>query len=126
MADKKERCRFTIQFNGADPSHEQVIKLLNGQGRRKAQFLVNAVLHYIHCSETPAIPQPAPPDTTVIETVVRKILMEQGFEKPKVTVPTSRKPQKKPEEIHFDESTDILGAEGIAAIANTMAMFRSE
>lgn len=126
MADKKERCRFTIQFNSADPSHEQVVDLLNGQGRRKAQFLVNAVLHYIHCSETPDIPQPAPLDTAVIETVVRKILMEQGFEKPKAAAPPAQKPQKEPEEIHFDEAAEMLGADGLAAITNTMAMFRKE
>ena len=126
MADKKERSRFTIQFNSADPCHEQVVDLLNGQGRRKAQFLVNAVLHYIHCSETPDIPQPAPLDTAVIETVVWKILMEQGFEKTKTVAPSVQKPQKEPEEIHFDEAAEMLGADGLAAITNTMAMFRKE
>ena len=126
MADKKERYRFTIQFNSADPSHEQVVNLLNSQGRRKAQFLVNAVLHYIHCSETPDIPQPAPLDTAVIETVVRKILMEQNCEKPKAVVAPAQKSQKESEKIHFDEAADMLGADGLAAITNTMAMFRRE
>ena len=49
MAEKKEQNKFTIQFNAADPSHRQVADLLNQQGRRKAQFLVNAVQHYLHC-----------------------------------------------------------------------------
>ena len=55
MAEKKSLYRFTIGFNPGDPSHRQVAELLNRQGRRKAQFLVNAILHYIHCPETPEI-----------------------------------------------------------------------
>lgn len=50
---KKDIYKFTIQFSGGDPQHQQVAEILNQQGRRKAQFLVNTVLHYIHCSETP-------------------------------------------------------------------------
>ena len=74
MAAKKDPYKFTIQFNPADPTHLQTAALLNRQGRRKAQFLVNAVMHYIHCSQTPDIPQEPPLDTKLIETVVRQIL----------------------------------------------------
>ena len=80
MAAKKDPYKFTIQFNPADPTHLQTAALLNRQGRRKAQFLVNAVMHYIHCSQTPDIPQEPPVDTALIETVVRKILKEQSKE----------------------------------------------
>ena len=78
MPEKKEQNKFTIQFNAADPSHRQVADVLNRQGRRKAQFLVNAVQHYLHCPETPDIPQAEPTDTRVIEELVRRILEEQG------------------------------------------------
>ena len=74
MPEKKEQNKFTIQFNAADPSHRQVADVLNRQGRRKAQFLVNAVQHYLHCPETPDIPQAEPTDTRVIEELVRRIL----------------------------------------------------
>lgn len=47
MGEKKDSFRFTVQFNAGDPSHQQVAAILNEQGRRKAQFLVNAVIHYI-------------------------------------------------------------------------------
>ena len=60
MGGKKDRERFCIKFNENDPAHDAVIRLLEKQGpRSKAQFLVNAVLHYINCPETPdiAIPQ---------------------------------------------------------------------
>ena len=78
---KKDIYKFTIQFSGGDPQHQQVAEILNQQGRRKAQFLVNTVLHYIHCSETPDIPQPSPVNTDAIEAIVRRI-MEEYSEKP--------------------------------------------
>ena len=53
MSEKKDICRFTIQFNPADPCHRKVIELLNSQGRSKAQFISNAITHYIHCTQTP-------------------------------------------------------------------------
>ena len=52
MGEKKDSFRFTVQFNAGDPSHQQVAAILNEQGRRKAQFLVNAVTHYMNCPET--------------------------------------------------------------------------
>lgn len=57
MAEKKIPYRFTIGFNPGDPAHRQAAEQLNQQGRRKAQFLVNAILHYIHCPETPDLPE---------------------------------------------------------------------
>lgn len=125
MTEKKDLYKFTIQFNPGDPSHLQTADLLNQQGRRKAQFIVNAVLHYIHCKETPDIPQAAPMDTELIEAVVRRIMKEQG------SAPSKKKPaqsdgssKKTPEDIRFDEAAEALGADGLAAIANTMTMFR--
>lgn len=57
MAAKKDRERFTIKFNENDPAHRKVIEILESQGAHsKAPFIVNAILHYIHCPETPDIP----------------------------------------------------------------------
>ena len=78
---KKDIYKFTIQFSSGDPQHQQVTEILNRQGRRKAQFLVNTVLHYIHCTETPDIPQSPPINTDAIETIVRRI-MEEYAQKP--------------------------------------------
>lgn len=129
MADKKERYKFTIQFNAADPNHAQVADILNQHGRRKAQFLVSAVLHYIHCKETPDIPQSPPLDIQLIEAVVRRILKEQTSDPPKAeaqpAIPTGNT-AKPMEDLHFNEAVDALGSEGLAAIASTMAMFRKE
>lgn len=127
MPEKKGQNRFTIQFNPGDPAHQQVIELLNQQGRKKAQFIVNTVQHYLHCSETPDIPQAAPIDTNAIEIIVRRILDEQDKSKsepPAAKEKTTDKESKPSEHINFDETAEALGADGLAAIANTMAMFR--
>ena len=121
---KKDIYKFTIQFSSGDPQHQQVTEILNRQGRRKAQFLVNTVLHYIHCSETPDIPQ-QPVNTDAIETIVRRI-MEEYAQKPTRQEVRST-PEKKPaktEEIAFDDAAELLGEDGMAAIRSTMASFR--
>lgn len=121
---KKDIYKFTIQFSSGDPQHQQVAEILNRQGRRKAQFLVNTVLHYIHCSETPDIPQ-QPVNTDAIETIVRRI-MEEYSEKP-TRQDVKQMPEKKTvksEEIAFDDAAELLGEDGMAAIKNTMASFR--
>ena len=56
MAQKKDRSRFSIKFRENDPAHERTICILESQGQRNiAPFLVNAVLHYVQCSETPDV-----------------------------------------------------------------------
>lgn len=122
---KKDIYKFTIQFSSGDPQHQQVAEILNRQGRRKAQFLVNTVLHYIHCTETPDIPQQPPINTDAIETIVRRI-MEEYAQKPTRQEVRST-PEKKPaktEEIAFDDAAELLGEDGMAAIRSTMASFR--
>lgn len=121
---KKDIYKFTIQFSSGDPQHQQVAEILNRQGRRKAQFLVNTVLHYIHCSETPDIPQ-QPVNTDAIETIVRRI-MEEYSEKPSRR-DVKQAPEKKTvksEEIVFSDAAELLGEDGMAAVRNTIASFR--
>lgn len=122
---KKDIYKFTIQFSSGDPQHQQVAEILNRQGRRKAQFLVNTVLHYIHCTETPDIPQQPPINTDAIETIVRRI-MEEYAPKP-IRQDARQTPEKKTvksEEIAFDDAAELLGEDGMAAVRNTIASFR--
>ena len=74
--DKRFIGRFCIQFNSADARHVQVVEILEAQGRRKAQFIAEAVLHYANCSESPEIkPQQNPAMLRkIIEGVVRECL----------------------------------------------------
>ncbi len=121
---KKDIYKFTIQFSSGDPQHQQVTEILNRQGRRKAQFLVNTVLHYIHCTETPDITQP-PVNTDAIEAIVRRI-MEEYAQKPtrQEVRSTPEKKTVKTEKIAFDDAAELLGEDGMAAIRSTMASFR--
>lgn len=81
MAGKKDRERFTIKFNENDPAHRKVIEILESQGAHsKAPFIVNAILHYIHCPETLDIPISWLMDKGAIEEFVRGILKEQTSE----------------------------------------------
>lgn len=122
---KKDIYKFTIQFSSGDPQHQQVAEILNRQGRRKAQFLVNTVLHYIHCSETPDIPQQPPINTDAIETIVRRIMEERSHETIRQDVrQTPEKKTVKSEEIAFDDAAELLGEDGMAAVRNTIASFR--
>lgn len=123
MPEKKEQNKFTIQFNPADPAHRQTVDILNQQGRRKAQFIVSAVQHYLHCPETPDIPQAAPVDTRSIEDIVRRILAEKPSFPP--AAPAAKKEASKNESISFqEEAEEMLGQENLEAISNTLSMFR--
>lgn len=47
MDTKKDPGKFTIRFCMADPRQKKAVAELNAQGRLKAQFLTNAILHYV-------------------------------------------------------------------------------
>lgn len=83
MSGKRNRERFSIKFNENDPAHDTVIRLLEKQGpHRKAQFIVNAVLHYINCRETPDMLSPQAIDREFIEEIIREILDRKENEYP--------------------------------------------
>lgn len=92
MAQKKDRSRFSIKFRENDPAHERTICILESQGQRNiAPFLVNAVLHYVQCKETPDIshmlvekPQVSSISREVIEDIVKGILKQQRLIKSEV------------------------------------------
>lgn len=75
--EKKDPGKFTVRFNPADPQQRTVIELLNQQGRYKAQFLTSAILHYVHCSETPDIMGALTAGSREIERIVRNVLAQQ-------------------------------------------------
>lgn len=77
MAAKKDRGRFTLRLNEKDPAHAEVIRVLEQQDpHSKGRFIANAILHYIHCSETPDIIIRQTPDRTDIEAIVLEILQQ--------------------------------------------------
>lgn len=81
MGIKKDRSRFTIKFNENDPAHETVIRLLEKQApRNKANFIANAILHYIHYSEISVLPIDNVKyiDTKTVEEIVLRILEQKN------------------------------------------------
>lgn len=44
---KKQKFRFTLQFDKNDEEHQKVVEILNNQGKKKSQYIVMAVLSYI-------------------------------------------------------------------------------
>lgn len=134
MSVKKDRERFSIKFNENDPSHDAVIRLLEQQGpHRKAQFIVNAVLHYINCEKTPDILSPQAIDRESIEEIVMEILNRNrdGYEKKGKA--EDAKVEIKVEQTAFElEQTQNgewiqkeVDSATLALIADTMSAFRS-
>lgn len=77
MGSKKDPAKFSIRFNAADPHQVEVIDLLNKQGRYKAQFITNAVRHYIRCSSNPnQLPQTSLTDEQIMR-IVQNCLSKQ-------------------------------------------------
>lgn len=133
MGKKKDRERFSIKFNENDPSHETVIGILEQQGpRQKAQFIANAVLHYIHCPETPDITIPQTVDRAAIEEIVAEILGRKETGKKTERRPDIRKEYAAESETvkpvknrDGEQPPKEMNEATLALIADTMSAFRS-
>lgn len=127
MADKKSPGRFTLNFNVEDPKQMATVSILNRQGRTKAQFITDAILHYMNCPESPAIELPSPQiDEERIKQIVRSLLQEQVSPRPQAP---SSSPQGEPVQIESPSAPIDVGGDSpfdeaqLAAIAKTMAAF---
>lgn len=145
MAQKKDRSRFSIKFRENDPAHERTICILESQGQRNiAPFLVNAVLHYVQCSETldmshmlTEIPQPVM-DKTEIENIVKEILRQQGLireeQKPEPGMPHFAEikmiqdinEEMLKENTESNKQLNVVNDDMRAMIARTLSSFRKE
>ena len=123
MGEKKDSFRFTVQFNAGDPSHQQVAAILNEQGRRKAQFLVNAVTHYMNFPETPEAAAAPRIDRQAVEQLVREILSNMHPEPvPAVgeDMPGCDPAITAAEDIPFDAAA-MLGEDGFHSLMDSLA-----
>ena len=127
MAEKKCASRFCIQFNEHDVQHQQVMDVLNAQGRHKAQFIAAAILHYINCQEAINILQNEAGLRHTIEAIVFETLEKhKGSSAGRPSLFAADKPQKKirqPSEI--SATIDSLGEETLNTIQDSLAAFRS-
>lgn len=142
MAQKKDRSRFSIKFRENDPAHKRTICILESQGQRNiAPFLVNAVLHYVQCTETPDVSHMLVENTQqtisrdAIEDIVKEILRKQGIIKEELKIrskeeafETGKVVQHKKEEIPSEsiELPIMVNDDMRAMIAKTLSTFRNK
>ena len=127
MGEKKDSFRFTVQFNAGDPSHQQVAAILNEQGRRKAQFLVNAVTHYMNCPETPEAAAAPRIDRQTVEQLVREIMSNMHPEPVPamgVDMPGCDPAITASEDIPFDAAA-MLGEDGCHSLMDSLAAMKT-
>lgn len=128
MGEKKDAFRFTVQFNAGDPSHQQVAAILNEQGWRKAQFLVNAVIHYINCPESPEAAAAPRIDRQTVEQLVREILSNMQPEAAPATegnTPGDIPPVTASESIPFDAAA-VLGEDDFLSLLSSLAAIQEQ
>ena len=122
--NKKVETRFSIQFNQANPEHVQVADILNRQAcRSKAQYIVNAVLHYESRNE-------AHNDEKHIELVVNRILLDKEKSGPGImpgaTPYKQMRKQPQPTDDIIDDTEEPLGADGVSVVNSALDMFRKK
>ena len=127
MADKKDPGKFTVRFNIHDPQHQTVVALLNQQGRNKAQFLASAVLHYIHCKETPNLQVP-PVDPETLEKIIVSILEKRDKQRHSENVPQKTESVCETNPVEDSQAKEDLedwfGSAGeVSAILGSLKMF---
>ena len=134
MYNKKDNYKFTIQFSRADPSHLKVADILNRQKRySKAQYIVDAVLHYISCGLTESAANPVQIDEKYIESIVNRILLDRYGENVDslsapaslVEIPMPSQPQNI-HKIEFGEGIEAISEEGVKAVTDALVSFRKK
>lgn len=101
MDAKKDPGKFTIRFCMSDPRQRRAVAVLNEQGRLKAQFLTNAILHYV---DAPTSLPPREELEPMLEQIVKRILDEHEDSAAENTAATER-----PESLTADSLTAIMG-----------------
>lgn len=107
MDTKKDPGKFTIRFCMADPRQKRAVEELNAQGRLKAQFLTNAILHYVEGTAT--LP-PQEEQESILERLMKRMLDDRAD--------MSAKPTEK------IDSSEPFSADDLATIAGTLQAFR--
>lgn len=123
MGDRKQPGRFTIQFNLEDPRQRSAAELLDRQGRRKAQFLTEAVLSYVQAPAPKRAAALPGLDEKTLERMVLAILEKhaQAIDAGQAGAGTETAP---PEDA--SPAVEAWNAGALSAISNTLAAFQSK
>ena len=115
--EKKTEYRFSINLNPNDPMHKMAIHELNKQGRRKTQFIVNAIIYYLSDGRDSSR-YSAQPDKEYIERICRSFMEEILKEK---STTASMKPIKNVDPLG-DEKDESLDSD---MVSEMMSNFRN-
>ena len=107
MDTKKDPGKFTIRFCMSDPRQKRAVEELNAQGRLKAQFLTNAILHYVEGAS------PLPPQEE-LEPILERIMKRMLDERTDMTAKSAE----------MIDPSEPFSADSLAAIAGTLQAFR--
>lgn len=126
MAAKQNPGRFTIQFNMNDPMQIAASNTLDRQGRRKAQYITNAIAYYqFHCDagsqEPPITPIVRPDKITHNEHSPEEYHFFAEAKKEILRQPDS--PANKSAKEERDELDALFEGSELPAIADTLAAF---
>ena len=131
MYGKKADTRFTIRLRHNDPQHQQVAEILNSLGYHgKAQYIVDAVLHYANTEKTMQDSQKprSALDENAIEAIINRLLDGRDDIGMNRVAPDSEKHNTvlSAEEINFADALEALGGDGFCAISDALEMFMSK
>ena len=130
MISKKAQTRFTVQFNQTDPSHLKVADILNNQKKHgKAQYIVDAVIHYIGCGLAESATHQIKLDEKQIELIVKRLLRDMNVSvtgnQPSVDNHLQPQPQIA-DKTMLDGATEALDNKSFKAVANALVSFRKK
>ena len=131
MSGKKAGTRFSVLFRDNDPRHVQTVDILNNLGfHGKAQYIVNAVLHYANYLKEPESPSAVRLDETSVEAIVSRLL-RAGVATVANQSTNNNEDQEETtllscDEIDFDDALEAIGGDGFDAIADALDMFRNK
>jgi hypothetical protein len=121
--EKKHTGRFCIQFNSMDSQHTQVIELLELQGRRKANYIADAILHYINCTVTSQTT--GQNDIAAIRPMVVSVIREL-VGKGEIVINNGDKNEFLKEIPNVAEAVEAIDEDLIASIRDSVSSIRSE
>lgn len=123
MGEKKKPGRFTIQFSMGDPQQRAVAEILDEKGRRKAQFITNAVLQYTESKPEAHGTALAGIDEKLLEQMVLSVIQKS----PQIEAAVRRSSIQAavPPEPDTSASWEDADSESaLAAISNTLNAFK--
>lgn len=128
MGERKQPGRFTIQFSQQDPQQRIVTEILEGKGRRKAQFITSAVLQYSQSAASCDAPRPIPRlDEEHLEQMILSVVKRLFQSAASATEsPNMPKAPEEESETSLAPWDDVGDDSALAAISNTLAAFRQK